>query len=94
MSNIPTDGGEGLAKSNAFISDLLARRGKKYKGHHNVRNIELLGGRIVEPTAFEPDPTTHRGEYYYNATINVLFRRVTVANSDGVKFAHWVRCSN
>ena len=94
MSNIPADGGEYLNKSKAFIGDLLNRRNVGYKGHTNIRSVELLGGRIIEPTAFEPDPSTYRGEYYYNAVTNALYRRIITRRSNGITFAHWRKCSD
>lgn len=94
MDNIPEDGGVGLSKTYAFLSDLIARRGAKKKGHTNIRAVELLGGKVIEPTAFEPDASTFRGEYYYNATTNTLYRKkVTVANSD-TKVCIWLKVSD
>lgn len=37
--------------------------------------VELLGGKMVEIWAYPPDPLTFREEYYYNSTINELFKK-------------------
>lgn len=94
MDNIPQDNGVGLTKTYAFLSDLISKRGIKTKGHTNIRAVELNGGRVIEPTAFEPDPNTFRGEYYYNAKTNTLYRKkVTVANRN-YKYCVWVKVSD
>lgn len=77
-----------------FLQDLIARRGLKRTGEFTARVLELDGATIIEPTAFEPDPTTYRGEYYYNAITNILYRRVIVRQEPGVVVAHWQRTSN
>lgn len=38
--------------------------------------IERVMGRMVEMTAFEPDPNTTTLEYYYNAELNFLYKRI------------------
>ncbi len=80
--------------TNAFLEDLFARRKPKKGGHQNIRNIELIGGKVIEPTAFEPDPVTHRGEYYYNSINNILYRKVVTATSNAsVVSAYWQKIS-
>ncbi len=90
---IPDDAGQQLATTNSFIEDLLQRRGKKHIGSNSIRVIELMGGRVIEPTAFEPDPNTYRGEYYYNAITNTLYRKVIV-RTDPVTVANWRKASD
>lgn len=46
-----------------FLIDLAQRRGNKTIGHEATRFVELDGGVIVEPTAFEPDPATHHDSH-------------------------------
>ncbi len=43
----------------------------------------------IEPTAFEPDPRTHRDDYYYNAITNVLYKKVITRQEPGIIVAHW-----
>lgn len=83
-----------LSKTNEFLEDLLSRRGIKKGGFNNIRFVELEGGRIIEPTAFEPDPRTHRGEYYYNAITNVLYRKIITRKEPGIIVAHWQKISD
>lgn len=93
MNNIPHDQGEALQKTRTFLADLISRRDNRKLGHNNIRTIELNGGKIVEPTAFEPDASTYRDSYYYNALTNVLYRKVVVTKTQGLTIAHWVRIS-
>lgn len=69
---------------NAFISDLFNRRNTNHNGGETLRSLELFGATIIEPTEFEPDPNTHRSDYYYNASNNVLYKKI----SHG-KVSHW-----
>ena len=94
MSLIPDDNGEGLAKSYEFVQDLFNRRKSKKGGCNNIRIVELKGGRVIEPTAFEPDARTHRGEYYYNAITNALYRKIVTKREPGIIAAHWVKISD
>lgn len=82
---------------NIFLEDLLNRRGPARQGHNTPRlDIELAGGNIVESFAFEPDPKTYRDEYYYNASTNVLYRKIIVENNPntGSIVAYWKPVSN
>lgn len=90
----PDDGGAALPRINAFLEDLLARRGLRSSGFNNIRLVELNGGRIVEPTAFEPDPSTYRGEFYYNAINNVLYRKIVTRREPGIVVAYWQKISD
>lgn len=92
MTKIPNDTTQ-LPVTNAFLADLLQRRGKKSIGSDSVWFLELHGARVVQPIAFEPDANTYRGAYYYNAITNTLYRKVVTNNSAGVLKAHWQKIS-
>lgn len=64
--------------ANDFIEDLMARRGKVAIPSNTVWMLEQNGAQVIIPTAFEPDPTTHRSEYYYNAITDCLYKKVTL----------------
>jgi hypothetical protein len=83
-----------LAVTNEFLSDLNHKRQPKSVGFNNIRMVERLGGCVLEPTAFPPDPNTHRHEYYYNAITNALYRKVIIIDANGNKAAHWKKASN
>jgi len=83
-----------LEKSIEFLTDLFSRRSTKRNGHNNIRFVELEGGRIIEPTAFEPDPNTYRGEYYYNANTNTLYRKIITRKEPGLVVAYWHKISD
>ncbi len=55
------------------------------------RLVELWGGKIVPMIAHEPDPVTFRQSYYYNTSLNRLFRRLVTVNRPqiGVVVACW-----
>jgi hypothetical protein len=76
-----------------FLIDLAQRRGNKTIGHEATRFVELDGGVIVEPTAFEPDPATHHDSHYYNAITNVLYKKVVTRKEPGIVVAHWQKVS-
>ena len=63
-------------------------------GHNPIWFLELHGAAIIEPTAFEPDPATHRGTHYYNATTNTLYKKVITRNEPGIVIAHWQKVSD
>lgn len=81
-----------LAQTNAFLADIMNRRKSLRLGHENVRAIESIGGSIIEPTAFEPDPNTHRSEYYYNAVTNALYKRSPVITHGQITYT-WKKAS-
>lgn len=84
-----------LAAAKATLSDLVDRRRPFNTGGNPHTFLELHGARMVEVTAFEPDPTTYRCEYYYHATLNRLYRRVvTHRRDDGVIKAQWIPASS
>jgi len=82
----------GLDRTNEFLADLLDRRGPATGGGNPNRWCELYGGIVVETTAYEPDPATYRGRYYYNASRNVLYKKVIVQQSPNI-VAHWRQVS-
>lgn len=77
---------------NSFLDELSVKRGNPYPGSNPVWFIELEGGQVIEPTAFEPDPNTHRQDYYYNAVTNVLYKKVITSRNPII--AHWKKASN
>ena len=93
MTNILIDN-TALPTTIDFLSDLQSRRNIRKTGTDNVRQVELNGGKIIEPTAFEPDPLTHRDEYYYNAITNTLYRRIITRKATGIESAHWKKISD
>jgi hypothetical protein len=64
-----------IATQSDFLTDILNRRRLNYSRGDCVWFLEKHGAHIVQPTAFEPDPETHRSDYYYNAIENVLYRK-------------------
>lgn len=61
--------------SQEFIEDLISRRNTTRSGGDCVWYLELDGAKVIEPTAFEPDPNTHRSDYYYNAIENAMYKK-------------------
>ena len=92
-------------KAFATINDVLDRRKRQsygntaptqsnYKPKHipgPAHWLELNGATIIEPTKFEPDPDTYRGDYYYNTTTNRLYKKITSRKDKktGITVAHW-----
>jgi len=58
-------------------------------GYNTIWFIELIGGKVITYTAFEPDPNTHRDEFYYNVLENVLYKKIKI---DGINA--WKPVSN
>jgi hypothetical protein len=77
----------------AFINDLIARRGRKTNGHMPAWFMERWGANLIEPTAFEPDPTSYRHDYYYNAVTNALYKRIVTRHGD-ITIARWQKVSD
>lgn len=73
-----------MGTTREFLEDLFSRRDTSKLGDNGFLYLQLVGGKIIEPTAFEPDANTHRSQYYYNAVTNTLYRKITV---NGV--SHW-----
>lgn len=78
-----------------FLEELSAKR-ITYNNTNNytVWLTELLGGEVIVPTAFEPDPYTHRSEYYYNAITNQLFKKIKVQNGPTTYKISWKKVSD
>lgn len=72
-----------------FLEQLSEKLGNKQVGHQTNWIIEMYGGEMIIPTAFEPDATTHRSDYYYNATDNKLYTRKKIYSKDGNVIACW-----
>ena len=78
----------------ATLQDLANRRGCDRIGGLPFDFLEIFGGRLVETSMFEPDPRTYRWEYYYNVTLNKLFRRIVVDKQpNGIIIAKWLQAS-
>jgi hypothetical protein len=86
--------GRVLTQQRIWLQDLSERLGIRRVGQDSARFLELNGAIIIEPTAFEPDPATHRESHYYNAMTNTLYRRVVTREEPGVVVAHWQKVSD
>jgi len=85
---------EPLNTVNAFLEDIMARRGSiTVAGNPNRLGIEMAGGHVVEMTPFEPDAATYRNSYYYNTASNLLMRKVVVETTP-IPVAYWKQISN
>lgn len=60
-------------------------------GFNPLQFIELYGGVMVDIQNYEPDPVTHRYDYYYNSRLNQLFKRHFKVNEPGtgLVIAYW-----
>jgi len=83
-----------MSETQQFLNDLTYRLGRRTVGGDPMRFLELNGATIIEPTAFEPDPTTCRRSHYYNAITNTLYRKVTTRSEPGITVAHWQKVSD
>jgi hypothetical protein len=83
-----------IQKTATFLADLAVRRGRPSPGCNPIWFLELRGAVIVQPTAFEPDPRTHRDDYYYNSITNTLYRKVISRKEPGIITAHWQKASD
>lgn len=81
-----------MSTQSDFLDELAEKRGRPGPGYNTSWFLELFGATIIEPTAFEPDPSTHRHDYYYNAQTNTLYRKVISRNNPIV--AHWQKASD
>ncbi len=70
---------------------LIAKRNASQIG--GTRTTLLQGIESIVVTAFEPDAVTFRGEYYYNAVSNLLFRKIIRHNTNGLRLAFWQQIS-
>lgn len=96
MPNITsgTDQAPQLANEASYMNMLAERRGSINSGYTTARILELSGAQIIEPTAFEPDASTFRGKYYYNAKTNTLYMRVVTRQEPGIVVAYWQKVSD
>lgn len=83
-----------MQEQNNFFDNLNRYRGISSIGNDSIRFLELNGANIIEPTAFEPDPTTHRHSHYYNALTNTLYQKIITREEPGVVVAYWKKVSN
>lgn len=83
-----------MSQRHDFINDLLDRQGRRTPGYNPIWFLELVGATVIVPTAFEPDPATHRGTHYYNAVTNVLYKKVITRKEPGVVVAYWQKVSD
>lgn len=58
-----------------FFEELSAVRGQPEEGGNSIRIIEKLGAVMVPVQFYEPDAQTSHTEYYYNARLNILYKR-------------------
>jgi hypothetical protein len=78
-----------------WLNELSEVRGRQFVGNNNtVWMLELAGATPIEPTAFEPDPATHRGDYYYNAITNALYKKIITRKEPGIVHAYWQKVSD
>jgi len=78
-----------------FWTELSGARGVSSVGNNNTAwFMELRGASVIEPTAFEPDPATYRKDYYYNAKMNVLYKKIITRKEPGIVHAYWQKVSN
>ena len=78
---------------NSF-QQLAQARGIITQGCNNLKFIELLRGKQILYTPYEPDPETCREEYFYDTRQNVLYRKVSGVNPLTRKAKrHWKRIS-
>jgi hypothetical protein len=74
------------------MASVLAQisRFRRSPGFLDIRLIEEVGGEIIEPMNYVPDPATHRQDYYYNSRMNQLFKRKwVVRDNKGMRAAVW-----
>lgn len=76
-----------------FFQELSEKLGKRQGGWNSSWFIELEGGKLIMPTAFEPDPNTHRDDYYYNAVTNTLYKKVVSRKENGITVTTWQKTS-
>ena len=77
-----------------WLDELSEVRGRRFVGNNNtVWMLELAGATPIEPTAFEPDAATYRGDYYYNAITNALYKKIITRKEPGIIHAYWQKVS-
>lgn len=63
-----------------FLYDLQERRKSRKIGRDPIWYLERYGANIIKPVAFEPNPDTYRGDFYYNSKENSLYRKAISIN--------------
>lgn len=66
------------------IETILSIRNQQSSIGHTVWLQQPFGVKMVNITAFEPDPNTYRDDYYYHAVLNTLYVKVP-GNKPGLK---------
>ena len=69
---------------NQFFSDLSQARGNLGVGDNPLRFIEKFGAKFVPVQFYEPDALTSHSEYYYNARLNILYKRNNLSKFNAV----------
>lgn len=65
---------------NENLDEIFENRSKFTQlGSNPINFIELYGLRNVEVLSYEPDPNTYREPYYYNAKVDMLFKKITAS---------------
>ena len=63
-------------------------------GYNPIGFVELYDGSIVQTLSKQPDPVTFRNDYYYNARLNELFKKVSaVCHVTGRIDYYWKKIS-
>lgn len=63
------------SSKNQFFEELSVVRGRPEEGGNSIRIIEKMGATMVPVQFYEPDAQTSHTEYYYNARLNILYKR-------------------
>ena len=82
-----------LTNTNEFLTDLFNHRPKSYQGHNAITLLsELYGGSTIQLQSYEPDPITFRSQYYYNTSLNILYKKIISKSNNNVT-AYWKKVS-
>ena len=83
-----------MPNTQSVLEEIMMFRAPRVAARPTVWDIERHGANVIIPTAFEPDPTTYRGKYYYNAVTNILYMKIVTRREPGVVVAHWQKVSS
>lgn len=89
--------GSNLNAMTEEITEIFQRKGRITAGYNSgLLSVESNGGRMIPFSAYEPDAGTFRGDFYYNTTINTLFKKIVTSSNPkyGKLVAHWKRISS
>jgi len=78
----------------SVLEEIIMFRAPRVAARDTVWNIERHGANIIMPTAFEPNPATYHGKYYYNAATNTLYMKIITRQEPGIIVAHWQQVSD